>query len=361
MINVNGKEVAVCDFRYDWALALMSQGVIVDLSISRWRATAKLTPELLGLRFADKSGFDFMRKYINLGKQKLLPPETIREISHIENRARNVLSEHSFDTVWGRFVPFTAFSDWEESNNRTRDLFMEEARLLGNRYDEIIDAVRTEYKKMANDVWLRLYPDNKCEPTQSFISDFVDKIIAKIPSREDIVSSFSYEVEYFVIPMPSFIANDVAKAEEINRRIEMAEFDNELERTTKSRIAEEYARRKGELIDGFLKSTVMNMREHVSEICTTVLKSIGQTPSDTELKSQHINKIKDMIKRVKLLNFYDDKEIAKLTTELDTEINKIKGESKNDLIIDKLREIVEVTKKEFEPKYFSPAISTLEI
>ena len=360
-VNVNGKEVPVEQFRSDWALALMSQGVIVRLGISRWRAKTRLTPDILGLKFVDDKSQEFMKKYVKLGEQKLLPPEILSEIERLERRARDILSTYSFHTVWGKFVPFTAFERWESENAIVQNDFMQMAVALGTRYDSIIASLREDYRNMARDVWARLYPEDTGGPTESFIENFVAKIIEKIPTRDIIVSSFKYDVTYFVVPMPSFIEESVARAEEIRRSSEMAEFENQLERNTKRRIAEDYQKRKRELIDGFLESTVMSMREYVKELCDNVLESIGKQNKVGKLTNKNINKLKKMTEKVRILNFYDDKEISSLMEELEIEIEKFKGERDEELIVDKLRKIAEVGGKEFLPVNFNPAISYLEV
>lgn len=359
-IDVNNRKIDVEQIRDDWALCLMSQGIIVRLSMGRWRAHTKLTPETLGLKFAGEDGFDFSKKYLELGRQKLLPPEVLAEIGVLERRARENLDRYSFYTVWGSFVPFTAFDEWEKKNKVIQDDFLRWAVVLGNRYDEIILSVKQEYKKMAKDVWIRLYPDDKGGATESFIENFVDKVISKVPTRENIVSRFKYSATYFVIPMPSFVADNIARAEQIKRQEEMAQFDSDLEKQTKQRISEEYLKRKKELIDGFLESTVLNMRKYVAELCDVVLLSIHKK-GKRKITCQHINKLKNMVKKVKLLNFYNDKEIGDLIKNLDCEIDKIKGEVNQDIVVDKLREIVEVSKKEYTPKNFNPSISILDV
>jgi len=359
--TVGNKEIPVEQFRNDWALALMSQGVIVRLYISRWRAKAALTPEILGLRFSGADGVEFSDKYLNLGTQKLLPPSVLSQFVATERHARDLLEYYSFDTVWGKFVPFTAFDEWEKKNRQIHDDFLNHALLLGNQYKDIVASVKEDYKKMAKDVWLRLYPEDKGGPTESFIENFADKVIAKIPSQEDIVASFKYSSTYFIIPMPSFIADDLAKADHIKRQSEMEQFTSDLEKQTKKHIAEEYAKSKKELIDGFLESTVVSMRKYVSELCDAVLISLGKVQKRNQtMNSAHINKLKDMIKKVRILNFYEDKEIAVLVKDLESELDKIKGEVNPETIVDKLKEIVEVSKKEYVP-HFNPAISVLEV
>ena len=68
--------------------------------------------------------------------------------------------------------------------------FFAAAKKLCDRYEEILGIVKQEYRKMAADVWSRLYPDSS--PNESFIEDFVLKIIGKIPSKNRILRSFKY-------------------------------------------------------------------------------------------------------------------------------------------------------------------------
>jgi len=359
IINIDNKNIEVEQIRDNWALALMSQGVIVKLSISKWLAEARLTPEILGLKFSGEEGFDFSKKYLVLGKQKLLPVEIIKEISTVEQRARNTLLNYSFDTVWGKFIPFTAFSEWEKENEIIRNDFINQAVALGNRYDEIICLVKEEYRKMAKDVWIRLYPASNTEPAISFTEDFVNKVISKIPAKEDIVASFRYNTTISIIPMPSFIADNIEKAEQIRRQGEMAQFESDLEKKTKIKIKEEYIKRKKELIDGFLESTVLSMRRYISELCSDVLLFMGSNKN--KLNYLNIKKLKAMIKKVGFLNFYNDKETSDLIKDLGNELDKLHSEIDNGMIVDKLREIVDFSKKEYVPKNFNPLIGSLEI
>jgi len=360
-VNTNSKEITVEQFKNDWALALMSRGVIVRLSVKRWRAKTRLTPEVLCLRFVDEKSFNFAEKYITLGEHKLLPPHILGKINTLENKARAALDSYSFDTVWGKFVPFTAFEEWEKENNKIHDDFMIQARVIGDDYPSIIDTIKIDYENMARDVWSRLYPKDTGGATPSFISDFVSKVIAKIPSEVEIVSTFKYDVTYFIIPMPSFIETDIAKAAEVKREVEMAEFSSDLEKQTKQRISEEYAKKKQELIDGFLESTVIAMRQYVGELCDTILQSVGQQNTIGKLTNKYINKIKDMIQKIKLLNFHNDTEITDILKDLEMEVGKIKSETNKDIVVSKLKKLVEVSKQEFMPKKFNPSISVLEI
>jgi hypothetical protein len=360
-IVIDGKEIPVEQLRTDWALALMQRGVIVKIYISRWRASARISPEDLGLKFVDNASFDFAKKYISLGCQKLLPPEILNEINEIERKARITLNNFSFGTVWGRFVPSRVFTDWEKQNKIISDDFYAMALNLTTQYDQIVARVKEDYKNMARDVWARLYPESKDKPSESFVEEFSYKVISKIPLIQEITSGFKYQVTYSLILLPSILQENQLKADNIKRENEMQDFNTSIEKETKRRVAEEYIRKKSELIDGFLKSTVSSMREYVSELCDEVLKSLGRYSATDDVRKYHIKKLKRMINKVRILNFYDDKEIDKLIVELDSELNQFKGKRNNQNVSDKLRQIIDVAKKEFMPTNFNPAVGYLEI
>jgi len=359
-ININGKEVDIQQFKNDWALALMSQGIIVRLSLSRWRGTAPLKADELGLRYNDNDSINFMRNYVVLGHEKLLPPKIKQELNSIEANARLNLKEYSFDTVWGKFIPYSAFDAWEAENNKIKESYIRASISISEKYDEIIQTIKEEYRKMAKDVWIRLY-HNQGNPTESFVENFISNIIAKIPSRTDLVASFKYDMTYFIIPMPSMIAENITRASGIARDRENKEIENNIQNNTKARISEEYFKRKQELIDSFLNATVSNLRTHISELCEEVLMSIRQKAENNDIGKTQLNRIKDMISKVKLLNFYNDEEINKILSDLKEETDKFKGDRNKDVIVEKLQKIVEIGKKEFLPKDFNPTIGFIEV
>lgn len=358
-INVNGRDVDVSQFRSDWALSLMTQGIIVKNAISWWRAKAPLKAEELGIKFNDQDTTFFMQKYVKLGTESLLPPEIISEIQYIETKSRDNLRDHSFDTIWGKFVPYTAFAEWQDADKLIKQDFFQAAQSLCDKYDAILITVAQEYRKMAKDVWNRLYPDS--QPTESFIENFVSKIINKIPSKTKIFSSFEYETTYFVIPLPSLIEENISKAENVKHQRDIKNFNVELEKETKKRIQEEYIKRKQEYIDGFLESTVSSMRSYVADLCESIIQSISKGVNKKDVTKSQRDRIKNIIKKVKLLNFHDDNEVNDMLKGLETEVDKFKGERNKDIIVEKLQKLSDLSKDEFLPTNFNPIISSLEV
>jgi len=358
-MEIGGQEIEVADWRDDWAMSLMEKGVIVKLAISRWRAQSRLNYSELGITFNNEDHKEFMSKYVKLGYESLLPPSVASEILAVESSGRNCLKMYSFDTVWGRFVPFSSFPEWKRENDLIKSDFFELSKIIGLKYGDIVQEVKTEYEKMARDVWKRIYPNDTNPPTASFLENFTSKIIDKIPERDAIVSSFKYNCVYFKVPLPSFIQEDIAKAEKIVLDRDKAVNDALIEMQTKQIVAEEYRSKKSELIDSFLTSTVSYLRHHVAELADHTYQVLQNTKSDMDMR--HVNKIKKMIKSVRTLNFHNDNEIESILNGLLKEVSKYKGDRDKDKVTVKLRELVDLSKRDYMPEDFNPIIDMIDI
>jgi len=337
----------------------MEQGVIVRLSVSRWRATSRLRYEELGIAFNDSEHQDFMSNYIDLGHEKLLPPRVMRDLQTIETRARRCLGLYSFQTIWGRFVPYSAFSEWKYESDEIRKDFFDLAKQIGLQYDDIVKEVKDEYETMARDVWKRLYPDDQKDPPSSFLENFTSRITDKIPNREKIVASFKYEAIFFNIPLPSFIQEDISKAEQVIIDREKAANNAIIEMRTRQIVADEYVEKKKELIDSFLESTVAYLRHHIAELANHTFLVLQR--HEKEVNMTHVKKINKMIEQVRNLNFHNDKEINDILNDLEAEVSKYKGERDKVTIQNKLRELVDLSKEEYLPEGFNPIIDMVDI
>jgi len=348
--------------RDNWVIGLMQKGLIVKLTMSRWRGYSVLTHEDLGIKFTTDESFDFSNKYLQIGMHKLLPPVVSQRFHTIENKSRSLLQSISFITPWGSFVPEHLLPDWEKDIGALRQEYFEAVCLLGDNYTAIVEEVKNDYRGFAKDVWDRLYPENKGGATDSFVEHFVQRIADKIPPREEIVSSFKFNYVYFEIPIPSTLQENIAKADEIKMANDLAKESHQMVVDTKRRIADFYEVKREEFIDGFIESTVKSLRNHVSELCGEVLASIGRSSrTSDDLNVNNKKKIKKLIEETKKLNFYDDKKVDTMLEELNVELNKVKGEANADIIEDRLKKLSELSKIELQVEDFNPTIGFLEI
>lgn len=351
-MEINNTDIPVETLREQWAMALMTEGVIVRLRISKWSAMATLKPHDFGIKFSDKEARECCKKYISWGRERLLPPEVMRDLNSLSSMAHTNLREHSYDTPWGKFVPFSAFNNWYRINEECRQRYEDAIARLIERYDDIITILRQDYRSLARDVWTRLYPNDQGGPTESFTENFISRIVAKVPPPESLVEKFGYYTTYLAIPLPSFIERDVAKIEEI-------QHESELQQETRRLIEEEYRQKKKDLIDSFLQTTVVAIRSHLSELCDELITSISQNQGN--IRHNHVKRINKMIEQVSLLNFHNDKKIQNILNDLRREIFKYKGDRNDNFVVQKLTQLVEVASDELCPSNINPMTDFLDI
>ena len=110
-----------------------------------------------------------------------------------------------------------------------------------------------------------------------------------------------------------------------------------------------------------MQTTVSSLRTYIAELCDNILQSIYKGPEDKDIPKKHRDKIRLIIKKVNMLNFYDDTQISSILKDLEFEIDKFKGERDRGIIVEKLQKITDLSKEEFLPANFNPIISSLDV
>ena len=103
--------------------SLARRGVLVTLSIRRWRAQTTLRFDDLGMTIDDATTRQALATIMALGKKRLLPSALRRKLEQAEAEGRRVLEKHSFVTPWGRFVPVTSYFAWKAANQRCQEAY----------------------------------------------------------------------------------------------------------------------------------------------------------------------------------------------------------------------------------------------
>jgi len=134
----------------DWAKTMMQEGVIVDIHIGRWRAKKKIDiGDDFGITMSSQEETEFFTNYIHPGQKNLLPSDLIKKLSKIEQQSRANLDKFSFETVWGRFIPATAFQSWKDKNDELKSNYFKIRDQIDKDYDSIVDTVKKEYVSAA--------------------------------------------------------------------------------------------------------------------------------------------------------------------------------------------------------------------
>jgi hypothetical protein len=103
------------------------------------------------------------------------------------------------------------------------------------------------------------------------------------------------------------------------------------------------------------------MRTYVAELCDSVLLSISKGGNQKDVSKKQRDKIKNIVKKVGLLNFHDDTEVKQMLKDLEIEVDKFKGDRDKNIIVEKLQKISDLSKEQFLPTNFNPIISPLEV
>jgi len=234
-------------------------------------------------------------------------------------------------------------------------------RAVGLTADEV-DKIRAEAPRVdipaSGDAYLVQYFAALGYPGDQagFVEEFVGRIIDLMPSREELYASFTYREELSFVPL--FAQLGTQRAEEREAELDARQAERELRlseaalRTEQTeaeravaRMQEDVARQarehKVELIDGFLKDVVVQLRSLVYEATTDVLESINK---NGKLGGSSVRQLTNLMDRVGALNFVGDDEVTRSMDELRGLLVPTPDERNVPEIHARLRDIATVTR-----------------
>ncbi len=147
--------------------------------------------------------------------------------------------------------------------------------------------------------------DATAEVPQEFVDNFVEVCLRRFPTAETIMDSFHYEEVYNYIPLPMQIGEHM---------------ESILRGDLQQEIAVEMRANKDRVLAGFYSEVTGGLREMITKVAETVRASIADNSG--ELKPQATSKLKRMLEKIDLLNFYDDSELTRMVAEIRAEVDK---------------------------------------
>lgn len=308
----------------EW-LDLLSQGVIVKIHMSRWRARTSLDFTDLGLHLNGEARlYDDL---ISLGSKLLLDRATEKALVSIESQARQTPGKHGFTTTFGAFVPATAFAGFMEAMDELKARWFAKAAEIANDYDRVVmphvdkfaEAARVAYKR-ANRLQAGQDLDYRYLPEDQYVDRFMSRIRSLIPTADQIRDSFSFDVEFTYVPLPSMLAADEAAADRIrleairNRDALSSERQRQAAIDAMNRQVLEQARQdKERLVTGFIADVAAQLRTLTFEALSDVHKSLNR---NGKLHSRSIVQVRNLIDQLTRLNFVNDPDIERVINQL---------------------------------------------
>jgi hypothetical protein len=317
------------------ASQLMQEGVIIDLSLSRWRARTSLDLDDLGLPPLADDEAESIRSIFRLGEKRLLPESYFRRLAACEKVLYRTLERFSFPSPWGHFVPATAFPAWKAAHAQAEAEYLALRDEIVRDHPAILALLREQYTVAARRAYRVIHhmagvrDAERLGDQEAFVSATWARIQAAIPPAAEIGASFTVDVAYSLVPLPALLAQgeatsaatvaglrdrvSAASEAEAQRQRLIAEMNREV-------VAQARAKKEA-LIDGFLAGLVAQLRGLIYQVSTDTLRAIE---GKTSVHVRSLGSLKELVGKVERLNFFGDAEatamIAQVQGLLDREV-----------------------------------------
>ena len=319
----------------DWQ-KYMQEGFVVEIKIKRWRARKKLTLYELGIIPPDDEASDAYDDLINLGTNALLPTQKLKDLETIERNARQCLKNHSYNTPFGRFVPYTAWTSWKSANEGFKQRFMAMRDQMVAEYDDLVDTLLNEYATLAKHAYFLLreqyYRKDDYSFTETFSSEsafvrhFQTNLIARhIKTADQFRETFVYTERFTRIELGalSLDREQITEPEtwlgEREAKRAAAEYRRDTLMQMERDLVAQVRSQKKSMIDQFLESLMVQTRTLTYDAVTSVLQSVQKEDS---LQGRPVIQLRELIKKIEQLNFWEDSDIDRMLTSLHAIIKK---------------------------------------
>lgn len=308
----------------DIGLRLMEGGVLVDIDVHRWSGKVQLQPKELGLDKGPSS------RVIRLGEKLLMPPFILRRANSIVAQLRQNLERHSHRTAWGRWVTALAYQEWRKEHNRLVSELEEIATALADNIELIKSSsdgmwgeLRRLYAEEARRAWCR---SNRYAASESnldlcpawFVDEYVDRILAYIPTAAEIRKSFYVEAKISFIPLPSMLAEDQARSARVwERKREEQDFERrqrEAREAMEADIRAQYESEKRTMIDDFLAGLAGQIYSRLYDVSSWAVNTMARNQG--RLMEPTIRQINGLIEWARMMDVNNDAQVQKAISDL---------------------------------------------
>jgi hypothetical protein len=307
---------------------LMQEGVIVDVALSRWRARTSLDLDDLGLPPLDGTEAEAIRSIFKLGEKRLLPDSYFKRLAAHERTIYRTLERFSFPSPWGSFVPATAFPAWKAAHAQAEAAYLALRDELVRDHPQILALLREQYAVASRRAYRVLHrmegvlDAERLAAQEAFVAATWARIRASVPPATEIGQSFTLDVRYSLVPLPSLLAQGAGTASTatvagLRARVSAAE-EAEAQRTrliaemNREVLAQARATKEA-LIDGFLAGLVGQLRGLIYQVSADVLDALHGKDA---LHNRSLGSLKTLISTVERLNFFGDAEATAMIAQV---------------------------------------------
>lgn len=356
------------DMRFvDWA-ALMGEGVVVRLHIRRVRFRKRLQFEDLGIHFPDTQTREKMHEIFRLGMKNLLTKAYLDRIEQIEYKARKLLKFYAIDTVWGPFVPVTAYRAFRREIDELEEAYYQVRDDILANYVAIMREVLENYVKAAAQAYRilnQVNPEALSERERRreifYLGSVRHKIRKMLPTQDDIRETFSFEVSPTYIDLPRLAGDDTDGAlvekrtiedvtpeeqRELRWRKESTRERQQMMRAMNEDVVRKAREQKEQRIDQFLTDVITQLRGLLYDATVNVLAALAKHET---LPPRSVVQLKNLVSNLQLLNFYGDRDVERAMVLIESLIDRPREERDLEVIEQRLRQIATVMRATLLP------------
>lgn len=274
----------------DYLELVQQQGVLVATSVRYWRGVIRLTPEDLGLKASNVD-----EKLIQLGHKRLVPRKELSAFGLVESRVQAAVEASGFPFLGGvaRFVPNPRITRLHEELNAQEEAFLAAQATFMEQYDTIREQALEDWREAA-----RALPGNS--------SILLATVSASFPPKVDVAKRFLFRVRMFQVHP------DVITVEEAADAAQMADIK------ARKRIAEQANAQLQRDIGGFIRESVVTLREETAKLAGEVLASIDGAEHGVHQKT--LNRLSKFVEEFRTLNFAGDQDLERTLEKFQTEL-----------------------------------------
>ena len=266
---------------------IFTHGNLVDINVSMITFQKMLTPEDLGLTGTEISSA------FSLGKKTLIPAQVIAELRALENRARQVLINHSFAFSFGcsRFVPKKTFTDFATVIDKVILAFDMKADDLTKNYSKYRLEMRTEFIEAAKEAYVRAKSLSVGfdKEEDAFINEFIQRIEESYPKADEIRGKFHIEYSVFQVALPD---------------ISQASYEDLLDEQGKVRLMQDaYQKSLYNKVNKFVESCTDELRGKATAVLTRFSEALAD---EKRINEASLTSIRNMIEEYERMNFVGD-------------------------------------------------------
>lgn len=262
---------------------LTKQGYLLDLTVHRWHGQSRLTEADLGLEgLTDK-------QLHKLGRRQLVPAEEIAKLGLYEQRARQAVTQRSFEFPFGgaRFVPVNVLGALLADLEVIRKEFVEAVADFCGRYESLSEETKRAWAENAQTLAQELKKGSE------WLEAFRVRLQQAYPSRAEVEGSFGIEWSLYQIALPQGLHTKVIDAD---KALEAA------------RLSEQARRQAEQKVSAFVGEAALELRQRAGELCRHVATQIQKSGEKVTEKS--LQPLREMISQFKALDFTGDVEFA---------------------------------------------------